>query len=349
MSISNNQIIDRLGSCNTLSWKAPSNIALIKYWGKKDFQIPANSSISMTLNNCYTNCIMEFIASDNFSVSLEFENKSDDSFLKKVTKHISRIAKDFPVLKSFSYTFKTSNTFPHSAGIASSASSMAAINLCLTELLVKLDEVPNEDFFRFASDHARQGSGSASRSLYGGFVDWGATSNDYGSVQDNIHEDFIDMGDAVLIVDSGVKEVSSSKGHQLMMSHPQREERFSAANAKTKKMIEILKDGDWNSFIPLLESEALELHGLMMSGTPWFILMKPETLALLDLFKKWRNENSVRAAFTLDAGPNIHLLYHKDERDRVLAFINEQAISHLENEQWIDDKMGMGPEKVIIQ
>lgn len=341
-------IENKLADTYSFNWTAPSNIAFIKYWGKVDFQLPTNSSVSMTLKNCHTNCEMTVTIDEAHKLSLMFEEQADNKFETKLRKHIDRLSLEYPVLKEFSYKFKTSNTFPHSAGIASSASSMAAINLCLTELLLKLEQVKEDQFFREASRLSRMGSGSASRSLYGGYVDWGKTTKEYGTKVENIHQEFSHVGDAVLIVDSAEKEVSSSRGHQLMMEHPYKEHRFEQANKKCLEMIDILKNGDWKSFIPLLESEALELHGLMMSGQEWFVLMKPNTLSVIDKLKKWRKDTGARVGFTLDAGPNVHLIYHMDDRDKVVSFINQELTALLENGKWIDDQIGTGPQKVSV-
>jgi len=340
-------IENKLAGTSSFQWIAPSNIAFIKYWGKVDFQLPTNASVSMTLKNCHTTCAMTVSLNGKKELNLLFENNRDEKFEVKLKKHIERLSSEYPVLKEFSYKFKTSNTFPHSAGIASSASSMAAINLCLTELLLKLDQVNEENFFREASRLSRMGSGSASRSLHGGYVDWGKTTKEYGTKVENIHDAFSQVGDAVLIIDSSEKEVSSSRGHQLMMEHPYKDQRFHHADKKCLEMIEILQRGDWNSFIPLLESEALELHGMMMSGKEWFVLMKPNTLAVIDKLKKWRKDSGVRVGFTLDAGPNVHLIYHMDDKEKVVSFIKKDLIGFLENEKWIDDQIGTGPIKGI--
>ncbi len=342
-TFSREEINLKLGGQSRFKWQAPSNIAFVKYWGKVDFQIPTNASVSMTLKNCHTTCEMSVSIDSKNEMTLLFEGNRDEKFEKKLSKHVERLSSRFPVLGEFSFKFSTSNTFPHSAGIASSASSMAAINLCLCELLLKLGELKEENFLEEASRLARMGSGSASRSLYGGYVEWGKTTKDFGTKVEGIHSEFQRMGDAVLIVDSGEKEVSSSLGHQLMMEHPYKEARFKQADIKCEEMITILKSGDWEKFIPALESEALELHGLMMSGRQWFVLMKPNTLEVIDRLKKWRKETGTRVGFTLDAGPNVHLIYHLDDKDKVKEFINNHAIKFLENQKWIDDEIGDGP------
>ena len=336
-------ILTKLGGQSRFCWQAPSNIAFVKYWGKVDFQIPTNASVSMTLKNCNTTCELSVSLNSKQDVTLLFEGQKDTKFEAKLVKHIERVSIDYPILKEFSYRFMTINTFPHSAGIASSASSMAAINLCMTELLLKLGQISEDQFFTVASRLARMGSGSASRSLFGQYVDWGKTTKEYGTQVKDINPDFQKVGDAVLIVDSSEKEVSSSQGHKLMMEHPYKDFRFQQADAKCIEMISILQSGDWDKFIPLLESEALELHGLMMSGREWFVLMKPNTLMIIDKLKKWRKESGVRIGFTLDAGPNVHLIYHMDDKQKVHEFITKDLLGYLENQRWIDDEIGSGP------
>jgi diphosphomevalonate decarboxylase len=163
----------------SFQWSAPSNIALVKYWGKKDKQIPANPSISFTLNNCKTITKLTFVkhfdklsvTNGNFSFDLLFEGKPKEDFKPKIQKFFERIEIYCPYLKDYHFTIDTENTFPHSSGIASSASGMAALAMNIMSLEKALNPAMTEDFFyQKASFLARLGSGSACRSIYGGFV-----------------------------------------------------------------------------------------------------------------------------------------------------------------------------------
>jgi diphosphomevalonate decarboxylase len=173
-------------------WSAPSNIALVKYWGKKDNQIPANPSVSFTLNNCKTITKLAFAKkdlstslntdSDSFSFDLLFEGQPKEDFKPKILKFLERIEVYLPFLKEYHFTIDTENTFPHSSGIASSASGMAALAMNLMSLEKALNPtMTDEYFYQKASLLARLGSGSACRSVKGQVVVWGNQANIKGS------------------------------------------------------------------------------------------------------------------------------------------------------------------------
>ena len=167
------------------AWSAPSNIALVKYWGKKPNQVPANPSISFTLKNCKTITNVDFVkkstssalggtTTDNFSFDLLFEGKPKEDFKPKIFKFLERIAIYCPYLKNYHLTIDTQNTFPHSSGIASSASGMAALAMNIISLEKALNpSMTDEFFYKKASFLARLGSGSACRSIKGNIVVWG--------------------------------------------------------------------------------------------------------------------------------------------------------------------------------
>ncbi len=106
-----------------------------------------------------------------------------------------------------------------------------------------------------------------------------------------------------------------------------------------------MKEGDWHSFITIVEEEALTLHALMMTGRPGYLLMQPGTLSILQLIREFRKETGCRLGFTLDAGANVHLLYAAVDASQVEAFINSELVRYCENGRVIRDKMGQGPEK----
>jgi len=155
-----------------VTWQAPSNIALVKYWGKKENQVPANPSVSFTLNNCKTTTKLEFQKkskrSDSFDFELYFEGKKKEDFKPKIQQFFERIENYCPFLKDYIFEIHTENSFPHSSGIASSASGMSALALCIMSLEKQLgsNALKNEDYFnQKASFLARLGSGSACRSV----------------------------------------------------------------------------------------------------------------------------------------------------------------------------------------
>ena len=134
-----------------VTWQSPSNIALIKYWGKKPVQLPANSSISFTLKNCYTETSLEFEKSNKFSIKLFVDNKPNTSFLEKINTFLDRIKPYCPYVFDYSLTINTSNTFPHSSGIASSASGFSALALCIVSIERKVNNFSDEEFYKKVS------------------------------------------------------------------------------------------------------------------------------------------------------------------------------------------------------
>ena len=159
------------------SWSSPSNIAMIKYWGKFDGQIPANPSLSFSLDNCKTETIVDYSLgkSNGVSIDFQFEGNTNSLFEGKIVKYLNVISEFLPFLNDLHLSIKSSNTFPHSSGIASSASSMSALALNLTSIYndVATDKLDEREFLQFSSFLSRLGSGSACRSIYGGFTIWG--------------------------------------------------------------------------------------------------------------------------------------------------------------------------------
>ncbi|MES2575052.1 MAG: diphosphomevalonate decarboxylase [Bacteroidota bacterium] len=339
-------------------WSSPSNIALVKYWGKKDSQIPANPSVSFTLNNCKTVTKLTFDKKENqdtFSFDLLFEGKPKPDFKPKIKQFFERVLVYLPFLKDYHFTIDTENTFPHSSGIASSASGMAALAMNLMSLEKKLNPKMTEDyFFHKASFLARLGSGSACRSVKGKVVVWGNHNNIKGSSDlfgvefpNAIHENFKNFQDTILLVDKGEKQVSSSLGHNLMNGHPFAEKRFEQAHENLDKLINVFESGNLNEFITIVESEALTLHSMMMTSIPYFILMKPNTLQIINAIWKYRNETKTPVSFTLDAGANVHVLYPENVKENVLQFIKNELVGYCQNGQYICDVIGIGSQLLI--
>ena len=327
----------------------PSNIALIKYWGKYEKQIPANPSISYTLNLCKTNTEMEFVADETFSVQTFLAGKEEVKFAEKIAKYFRSIEEYLPWILKGKYIIKTENTFPHSSGIASSASGFGAIAKCLMTLDQSFSGQTDECFtLKKASFIARLGSGSACRSLYDGLVVWGETkevyeSSDLFAVQypnDEVHDVFRSFNDWVLLIHEGEKAVSSTVGHGLMNTNPYAERRFQEAHENFATLKKILKQGDMNAFIQLVEHEALTLHAMMMMSEPAFILMQAGTLAVINKIWEFRKETNLPLFFTLDAGANVHLLFpsNKDE-DKITEFIIKELVQHTQNNGVVKDMM----------
>ena len=339
-----------------ISCIAPSNIALIKYWGKKNIQIPSNPSISFTLNNCKTTTTITFKKKTFEGLSFRFflDGISKDSFNLKIENFFKRIICYCPYLEFYNLEINTNNTFPHSSGIASSASGFSALALCVVQFELLLYKNISRNYInRKASFLARLGSGSACRSLDGGLVIWGKhkdikQSSDLLGIKfpHEVHPVFTDYQDTILLVDKTEKQVSSSIGHNLMHNHPFASERFNQANKHLSQLIPIIKSGDLFKFIKIVESEALTLHALMMCSNPYFILMKPNTINIINEIWDFRNSTQIPVCFTLDAGANVHVLYPKSNAPEVNKFIEDNLAKYCQDGQFINDHVGNGARRI---
>ncbi|MCT3991156.1 diphosphomevalonate decarboxylase [Elizabethkingia anophelis] len=336
-------------SSRTVTESCPSNIALIKYWGKYENQIPANPSISYTLNHCRTNTTMEFSEGEDFSVQTFLAGNEELKFAEKIEKYFKNIEQYLPWILKGKYVIRTENTFPHSSGIASSASGFGAIAKCLMQLdAIFSGNTSEEEALKKSSFLARLGSGSACRSLYNGLVVWGNTkevegSSDLYAVQypnDEIHPVFKKINDWVLLIHEGEKSVSSTVGHGLMKTNPYAERRFQEAHENFAKLKNILKTGDLEGFIKLTEHEALTLHAMMMMSDPAFILMKTGTLEVINKIWDFRRITGLPLFFTLDAGANVHLLFPNDiESDKIKIFIQQELLPFTQKGGVVKDEM----------
>jgi diphosphomevalonate decarboxylase len=348
----------------SFTWQTPSNIALVKYWGKSNPQIPKNASISFTLNNCHTITTVDFAHKQSSELDLEseklvtfnlfFEGKQKDEFKPKIAEFFKRVQEYCPYIFEYEMTINSTNSFPHSSGIASSASGLSAVAMCLMSLEKELSAGLSKEFInKKASFLARLGSGSASRSIEGPLVVWGEHpeiegSSDLFGVQfpHKVHSVFKNYQDVILLVDKGEKQVSSTVGHKLMINHPFAENRFKQANENLGIMSKILQEGTTADFINLVESEALTLHAMMMTSNPYFILMKPNTLEIINKIWEYRQENNSAICFTLDAGANVHVLFPENEKEDVVQFIENQLSKYCQKNHYICDTVGFGAKKL---
>jgi diphosphomevalonate decarboxylase len=343
-----------------VSYESPSNIALIKYWGKYGEQLPKNTSLSFTLNNCKTTTCLQYtpIKTETNEGSFQFEvfldNERKPTFEPKIAQFLARIERYLPFVRDYKFVIHTSNSFPHSSGIASSASGMSALALCLLKMEQEmLPSSSQEDFLKKASFVARLGSGSACRSIAGPLVSWGkhaalqGSSAYYGTLYTGaVNAVFSNFQDTILLVDTGKKEVSSTVGHNLMNDHPYAENRFKQADIHINQLLEILKTGDLDSFMALVEQEALTLHAMMMTSRPYFILMKENTLIIINKIWTYRKNTSVPVCFTLDAGANVHVLYPENYKEKVLVFIKNELAAHCQDGKYICDHTGNGAKSI---
>lgn len=337
-----------------IKWQSPSNIALVKYWGKSPVgvQIPQNPSVSLTLNNCRTETAIFYEESDRFGLHFRFDGKENPEFQTKIAEFLKSQMQRFRFLNKMDLHINSHNSFPHSSGIASSASSMSALVLCLLDIERMVKDTPDIDL-KEASHLARLASGSACRSLFPKAALWGHTevfagsADEYAvSLENELHPVFKTFHDSILIVSDAKKAVSSRAGHALMDTNPYAETRYAVAKRNITDLLAALKTGDLESFMRITESEAMQLHALMMCSNPSFVLMKPNTLRIINTLNEFRRETDIPVCFTLDAGPNVHLLYPDQHAEMVERFIMDELEPYCHEGKWIADRVGDGPSRI---
>lgn len=350
------QSLDSTAS-GSVGWKSPSNLAIVKYWGKYGTQFPRNASLSLTLSNAVTETYIDYEFKDKRGIRLEFlfEDQPKPHFESRIEGYLDSIIEYFPFLDHLHLKISSRNSFPHSSGIASSASSMSALALCLCDIEQQLaeEEINDDLVIKKASFISRLGSGSACRSVYPTAAIWGdhpgieGASREYAiPYGDIINDTFKDFHDDILIVSSTEKSVSSTAGHTLMEDNIYSEARYKQAQSRMMDLVNVMKEGDVDSFGKIAEDEALTLHALMMCSNPSYMLMDPGSVAIIKKVRAFRSETRLPVYFSLDAGPNIHLLYPHEIHQDVEKFIDDELRNHCVNGTVLRDKVGKGPEKL---
>lgn len=337
----------------TIGWACPSNIALVKYWGKKPGQIPMNPSLSMTLQEASTTTNINYTCEpgkNKKNLRFRFEGKESPAFEERIRKFLELAEPHLPLLSHTRLEIDSGNSFPHSSGIASSASSMGALALCLVQMEEEvLGPMDRDLFFQKASFIARLGSGSASRSIYPHYALWGRSdrwelsSDEYAIPVKDLDKSYLDIRDSILVVESAPKKISSSAGHKSMETNPFAKARYVQARDNLDRLHTAMKEGDWQGFITVVEEEALTLHAMMMTGRPGYMLMQPGTLSILQTIREYRKATGYRLGFTLDAGASVHLLYAGADAGEVESFISSELVRYCENGRVIRDRTGQGP------
>lgn len=326
-----------------ITYQCPSNIALVKYWGKKEgaLQLPANASISWSLAHLFAKTTVSQEESDELEIEFYLDGQPKESFVPKIKQFLDRIIPLSPELNNRKYTIHSTNNFPHGAGIASSAAGFGALALCFAELEGKF-ESQTQPFYERASEFARLGSGSACRSVFSLPAIWGQHSAIPGSSDNyavpfpfDIHENLQNWQDAVLIIDDGEKSVSSTQGHDLLKNHPYATARFGQATVNLERITSCFVLGDVDTFIQIVESEALQLHAMMMSSEPYYLLVRPNTLAAIEKIWAFRRQSNVSICFTLDAGANVHVLFPKSSEIQVKNFIESELLLYCKNRLYL--------------
>jgi len=285
---------------------ANANIAFIKYWGNHDarLRMPLNDSLSMNLDALRTVTTVEFDANlkqDEIVIGAE---AADDNTRARVVEHLGRIR---ALANTDSYARVMSrNTFPSAAGLASSASAFAALTLGATRAAgLELTE-------RQLSILARQGSGSAARSIPAGFTEWLAATNVTSTSEQSyarqlLPPDAWDLRDVIAIVSTDAKKIGSSEGHALAHTSPFLSERISRLPIRYHRVRRELFAKNLTGMGPDIEAEAIELHAIAMTSRPPIFYWAPGTVRVMDAVRDWRSQG-LGAYYTLDAGPNVHII-----------------------------------------
>lgn len=323
--------------------EAPSNIAFVKYWGAVDLEqaIPCNASISMSLRTCVTRTSVETRAPDrpdDIWMCLEGQwRRAEGAFQDRAAAHLERLRRWAGV--DVGFRVATENSFPAAAGIASSASGFAALTL---SVLAALERQPANDEL---SDLARlSGSGSASRSVFGGYVQW-----PHGGEGEQWHAASIaaashwDLRDVIAIVQTGPKVVSSLEGHALATTSPHFAGRQKLIESRLQRVRDAIEARDLDGLGPVIEEDAIELHLVAMSSQPPIFYWLPATLGVLRHVRALR-DGGTSAWATMDAGANVHVICAPDDEEEVAA-----GLAKLDGVQAvIRDGVGEGPRRLPI-
>ncbi len=319
--------------------EAPPNIAFIKYWGARDLEaaLPVNASVSMTLERCRARTTVEH-RPDGGSDRVELAAADGSlapapaALAEGVTRHLERLRAWAGVGGSFRVA--TRNNFPTGAGIASSAAGHAALAVAVAACLGRRPESAE------LSVLARLGgSGSAARSVVGGYVRWPADEEDSeGPAVALAPATHWPLCDLIAVVDAGEKKVSSRDGHRRAPSSPYFAARLERLPDRRRAVEEAIRERDLERLGPLVEEEAIDLHLIAMSSRPPIFYWHPGTLEVLAAVRALRQAGT-GAWITMDAGPNVHVLCEPAAERRVAAALEAlpavQALIH--------DRVGEGP------
>lgn len=306
--------------------RAGSNIAFIKYWGTRrdrpELALPLNPSISMTLREARTTTTVAFdpdAAEDYCTLNGSAATTEELKRIQRVLGAVRRMAGIRASARVVS-----SNNFPTSAGIASSASGFAALALAAA----RAASLPCEP--QDLAGLAILGSGSACRSLYGGYVLWEPPlpSREDPSVRQLASESDWPLVDLVAIVSREEKPVKSSLGHILAWTSPFLEARLASLRTAVPKVEKAVLERDFEALGEAMEADALSMHAVMMTSRPALLYWEPATVGVMKRVRVLREAGGLACYFTIDAGPNVHVITLPG-----LAPVVAQEIQNLEGVQ----------------
>lgn len=296
---------------------APANIAFIKYWGKADetLRTPLNDSLSMNMSGAFTITTVEFSEALKKDTVALLDGEFSVSEKKRVILGLDRIREKAGSAQKAHVV--TRNSFPKGAGSAASASGFAALTVAsFAALGVRLSEKELTVF-------ARQGSGSACRSIPDGFVLWEAGSdNDSSYAYSVFPHDYWDIRDLLVIVDRSMKKVSTTDGMKTVRTSPYLHKRLHDVPGRIQEIKKSLKEHDFVRLGEVTEEDCLDMHRVMQSQNPPLMYWNDTTRQIIDAVRGWRN-TGLPVYFTIDAGPNVHILCEGKDEERVLSRLRE--------------------------
>jgi diphosphomevalonate decarboxylase len=301
----------------TATAQAHPNIAFIKYWGNRDnsLRLPINGSISMNLDGLTTRTTVSFQPSLPFDELIINGHEVSGPGLERVSA-ILDIVRGMAKMDDRAEVI-TENNFPSGAGIASSASAFAALALASSAAAgLGLSE-------RELSRLARRGSGSAARSVPGGFVEWQAGTNDEDSFAFPIAPaDYWNLVDLIAVVSAAHKKTGSSEGHAIAPTSPLQAARVSDASRRLDLCRKAILEKDFTLFASIVELDSDMMHAVMMTSTPALHYWNPASLDVMNLVRQWRIDG-LPACYTVDAGANVHVITLESEAHTVEKRLRE--------------------------
>lgn len=321
---------------------APSNIAFVKYWGARDRQraLPYHPSISMTLETCRSLTTVEVrddAGGDEVWLAAEGGElaPAPAEFARRVLGHLDALRQELGLAGADAPRFRvaTRNSFPAAAGLASSASGFAALACAVARALGRSPDPAELSLLARAS-----GSGSAARSVLGGFVEWPADGDPAAPATQLAPAAHWPLVDLIAILDPGPKAVSSLEGHRRAPTSPHFAARLAAVPERLGEVRQAIRDRDLAALGPILERDAIELHAVAMTSEPPIFYWLPATLQVLAAVRELRREG-IAAFSTMDAGANVHVICERGDEatvaDRLAALSPVRRILH--------DRAGDGP------
>ena len=322
----------------------PSNIAFLKYWGKENEaeQWPANDSLSMTLENAKTITNVTIGKNSHRVILNDVEVSSSSSAGKKIFNHLNYLSEKFGFDKPLS--IESLNTFPTGCGIASSASGLGALTLGSIAAWTdssNLEELNEKGFsLPTLANLARMGSGSAARSFAGGYVQWSkGTSPSQQEVCQRFPREHWQLSDLIVLFSSQPKHVSSTTAHKAAWSSPLFPARLASLDTRLSQMTNAIEQRDMGKLGPLMEQEALEMHGVIMSSNPSIQYFDQTTGNFLAWIRQLRKETGLEVYFTIDAGPNIHMIGQPGD----ISSLKDHIAQTFPELKMIEDITGSGP------